>query len=135
MSDRFLQVNSPVMNETVLLVEDDASLRGLLAEHLRLEGLCVLEARSAGEASLIAVRDRPAVVILDVMLPGGPDGLELAGWLRRHRATKDARIIVLSDVLFQSDRDRAESAGASLVLNKPFLPEELAARVRTLLEG
>ena len=122
------------MNERVLLVEDDASLRGLLAEHLRSEGLSVLEARDAGEASAIAVRDRPEVVILDVMLPGGPDGLELAGWLRRNTATEHARIVILSDVLFQSDRERAESAGAELVLNKPFLPEDLVARIRALLE-
>jgi DNA-binding response OmpR family regulator len=95
----------------------------------------VLEARDAGEASAIALRDLPSVVILDVMLPGGPDGLELAGWLRRNAATREARIVVLSDVLFQSDRERAQSAGASLILNKPFLPEELVAHVRELMQS
>jgi two-component system, response regulator PdtaR len=78
----------------VLLVEDEPLVRMLLADELREAGLTVVEAATAGEAlSFLAVSDEVDVVVTDIQMPGGMDGLELAA---RIRQTHPAIPIVLT---------------------------------------
>ncbi len=113
----------------VLVVEDERNLVGLLRGYLEREGYEVSEAVD-GPAGLEAVRDvDPDVVILDWMLPG-LDGVEL---LRRMRRFSEAYVIMLSARSEEADRLAGLYSGADDYLTKPFSPDELVARVKTVL--
>ena len=114
---------------TVLVVEDDATVRELVTFHLSRSGFRVLEAADAHGAS--ALVDEADAVVLDWMLPD----LSGIGWLRRLRAGPQAAMPVLMLTARASEVDRVEGleAGADDYLVKPFSAAELVARVRALL--
>lgn len=108
----------------LLLVDDDLSVRRLLAEALRLEGYDVDVAGDVDEGWQAIETRRPDVVILDVMMPGG-DGLHL---LRRVRGTaelRDLTVVLLSARAQPEDLRRGQQAGADLYVTKPFTIEQL----------
>ncbi len=119
-------------SRTLLLVEDDESLRGILARHLRRQGYVVAEAATAEDA----VRElrgglRPGVVLLDVNLPGD------TGWdLLRGQAFRDAGSppVVVATALTVNPRRLAEF-GVAGYLPKPFPLETLAEIVERVLAG
>ena len=114
---------------TVLVVEDDASLRRALRMSLRARELEVLEAVT-GEEAIVAVADgAPDVVLLDLGLPG-LDGIDV---LRRIRSFSTVPVVVLTARDRQSDKVSALDAGADDYVTKPFDTEELLARVRAVL--
>jgi two-component system, OmpR family, alkaline phosphatase synthesis response regulator PhoP len=114
---------------TVLVVDDERNLVDLVRGYLAREGFVVLEA-SDGEVALeIARRERPDLVVLDIMLPG-LDGLEVC---RRLRAFSDAYVIMLTARTEEVDRIIGLSVGAHDYLTKPFSPRELVARIRAML--
>lgn len=114
---------------TVLVVEDDATVRELVVFHLTRSGFTVLEAADAAAAT--ALLERANAVVLDWMLP------DLSGiaWLRRLRSGPQASTPVLMLTARASEVDRVEGleAGADDYLVKPFSAAELVARVRALL--
>lgn len=113
----------------VLVVDDEAPIVELVRGYLSAEGMEVAVERD-GESALEAVRrQRPDVVVLDVMLPG-LDGFEV---LRRLRSFSDAYVIMLTARAEEIDRIVGLSVGADDYLTKPFSPRELVARVRALL--
>ena len=114
---------------TVLVVEDDATVRELVVFHLSRSGFRVLEAADAHGAS--ALVDAADAVVLDWMLPD----LSGIGWLRRLRSGPQAATPVLMLTARASEVDRVEGleAGADDYLVKPFSAAELVARVRALL--
>jgi two-component system, OmpR family, response regulator len=114
---------------TVLIVEDDAVIRRLVSEALRIEGFGVEAAEDAAEMDAILVRARPDLVILDVMLPG-EDGLSIC---RRLHAHERFPILMLSAKSDEIDRVVGLETGADDYLVKPFGPRELIARVRAML--
>ncbi|MFN8518066.1 MAG: response regulator transcription factor [Chloroflexota bacterium] len=120
---------------TILVVDDDAKIRRLVRTYLERDGHRVVEAAD-GPAAVRALRDeRPAVVVLDLMLPG-IDGLSIIRDLRAavtHPAERPP-ILVVSARGLTSDRIEGLSVGADDYLAKPFSPAELALRVRRLLE-
>ena len=119
------------MNEaTIVVVEDDQHIADLVELYLRQEGFRVVQA-STGERAIEAVRDqRPRMVILDVGLPGGMDGLEVC---RRLRAAGDVPILMLTARDGEIDRVLGLELGADDYVTKPFAPRELVARVRAIL--
>ena len=115
---------------TVLVVEDDPNIADLVEMYLRQEGFRVVQA-GTGERAIQAVRDnRPRMVILDVGLPGGMDGLEVC---RRLRAGGDVPILMLTARDGEIDRVLGLELGADDYLTKPFAPRELVARVKAIL--
>lgn len=113
----------------MLVVEDERNLAVLLRGYLEREGYEVGEAPD-GLAGLAAVRETdPDIVILDWMLPG-LDGVEL---LRRMRRFSEAYVIMLSARSEEADRLAGLYSGADDYLTKPFSPDELVARVKTVL--
>jgi DNA-binding response OmpR family regulator len=114
---------------TVLLVDDDPKIRDVLRLYVEREGHRVLFAAD-GEAALdIALRSRPDLVLLDVMLPG-LDGFEVC---RRIRDTSDVPILLLTARSGEGDKVVGLDMGADDYVVKPFSPRELMARVRALL--
>jgi CheY-like chemotaxis protein len=119
-------------SETILVVEDDEALRQLINQVLCEAGYTVLGARSAEEARTLT-RGEPRVQLLvtDLVLPG-TNGRRLAEELRR----TDPRLAVLMISGYTADTldDYEMLAGSTAFLQKPFLPEDLHARVRSLLD-
>jgi two-component system phosphate regulon response regulator OmpR len=113
----------------VLVVDDDASIRAMLAEYLSGHGYEVLQADS-GEAMRAQMAQRaPAVVLLDIGLPG-EDGLTLARFLRERYRVGIIMVTGAGDVV---DRVAGLEVGADDYIAKPFDPRELRARLKSLL--
>jgi DNA-binding response OmpR family regulator len=117
------------MTPTVLIVEDDRKIAGLVAMHLGNAGLRCVEVHRGEEAEAAAARCAPALVILDIGLPG-VDGLEL---LRRLRRNSDVPILMLTARSSETDKVLGFEIGADDYLTKPFGTRELVARARALL--
>jgi DNA-binding response OmpR family regulator len=119
-----------VPGSTIVVVEDDRSIADLVEAYLRQGGFDVHQA-STGEVALAAVRDHdPALVVLDVGLPGGMDGFTVC---RRIRATSSVPILLLTARDGEVDRVLGLELGADDYVTKPFSPRELLARVRAIL--
>jgi two-component system alkaline phosphatase synthesis response regulator PhoP len=116
----------------ILVVEDERDISELVRFNLEQEGFTVSVAED-GEAALAAVhRERPALVILDLMLPGIA-GLEVCRQLRAEEATATLPIVVLTAKAAETDRIVGLEMGADDYITKPFSPRELVARVRAVL--
>jgi DNA-binding response OmpR family regulator len=114
----------------IVLVEDDPNIADLVDLYLREAGFRVYQAVD-GERGLRHVRERqPKLVILDVGLPGGMDGVEVC---RQLRLTTDVPIIMLTARDGEIDRVLGLEMGADDYVTKPFSPRELVARVRAIL--
>ena len=114
----------------VLVVEDEASIREMIALNLRLAGMEAVEADSA-EAALPLLEQKPGcdAAILDVMLPG-MNGFSLCETIRR--TDQKIGIIILSAKGQEQDKIRGLSIGADDYMTKPFSPAELTARIDAL---
>jgi DNA-binding response OmpR family regulator len=118
-------------NETVLVVDDDASLRDLVVARLGREGYASLAAASGEEAlGLLGPASACDLVILDIML-GGIDGFELLKAIRTTRP--ELPVILLSARGEDGDKVLGFGLGADDYVTKPFSPAELMARVRARL--
>lgn len=113
----------------VLVVDDEASVREVLAQYLALEGYAVYQARDGAEALAIARAAPPDLVILDLMLPG-IDGLEVC---RRLRATSAVPIVMLTALGEEVHKVEGFRAGTDDYVTKPFSPQEIMLRVRAIL--
>lgn len=117
--------------KTVLVVDDESSVRDLLARILRQEGYVVLTA-SEGAAAWKSIKDAaPDMVLLDLMLPG-MDGMELCRLIREDPLTKDLPVIVATGRERLVDQVAGLDGGADDYIVKPFAPSELLARVAGL---
>lgn len=117
---------------TILVIEDDPDIRELLAYTLGKEGYEILQAPS-GEAGLKAVQEKkPALVLLDVMLPG-IDGLEVLRKIKADPSCRSTPVILASAKGEESDVVAGLELGADDYVTKPFSPRVLVARVRTAL--
>src|SRR6476620_1921605 len=114
---------------TILVVDDEPIVREVVVRYLERDGFRTVEASSGDEAQRLLEREPPALVVLDVMLPG-IDGFELCRWIRSH---SDLPILMLTARGEEADRIVGLELGADDYLTKPFSPRELAVRVRNLL--
>lgn len=121
------------MNQAVpvslLLVDDEATLREPLAEYLSGQGFVVHQADNAAAARSLLLQMRPDLVLLDIMMPG-EDGLSLC---RHLIETKGLPVIMLTARGEATDRIVGLEMGADDYVVKPFEPRELVARIRSVL--
>lgn len=117
------------LTSLILVVDDDPELRNLITDFLGSHGYRVQSAENAAQMSLAIDRERPDLVVLDVMMPG-EDGLSAA---RRLAAEKGPPVIILSALGSDTDRIIGLEVGADDYLAKPCNPRELLARVRAVL--
>ena len=120
------------LRRTILVVEDEKDIRELVRFHLEQEGFTVREAESGEEALERVAADRPALVVLDIMLPGS-DGLEVCRRLRATANTASLPIVMLTAKAAEVDRVLGLEIGADDYITKPFSPRELIARVKAVL--
>jgi two-component system, OmpR family, phosphate regulon response regulator PhoB len=114
---------------TVLVVDDEPTIREIVVRYLQREGYLTIEAADGNRAREILEAETPGLVVLDVMLPG-TDGLELCRWIR---SRSKLPVIMLTARGEETDRIVGLELGADDYVTKPFSPRELAARVRTVL--
>ena len=117
------------MNERILVVDDEPKIVKLARDYLESSGFRVATAVDGQTALAIARRDNPALIVLDLNLPG-MDGLDVCRALRRE---SDVPIIMLTARVEETDRLIGLELGADDYITKPFSPRELAARVRAVL--
>lgn len=116
--------------EKILLIEDEASIRGFLKINLKRNNFDVLECDNGEEGIQIALLERPKIVILDVMLPG-IDGFEVCKILREK--ISDIGIIMLTAKGQDMDKIIGLEYGADDYIVKPFNPMELLLRIKAIL--
>jgi len=114
---------------SLLLVDDEATLREPLAEYLTGQGFDVREAESAAAARTVMQDIRPDLVLLDIMMPG-EDGLSLTRYLVE---SQNLPVILLTAKAEPTDRIVGLEMGADDYVVKPFEPRELVARIRSVL--
>jgi two-component system phosphate regulon response regulator PhoB len=118
--------------ERILVVDDEPDIVALVVYHLAKAGFRISTASNGPDALRIAQQDRPALVVLDLMLPG-MSGLEVLDQLRADESTQDIAVLLLTARRDEPDRIKGLSSGADDYLTKPFSPQELVLRVRNIL--
>jgi two-component system, OmpR family, alkaline phosphatase synthesis response regulator PhoP len=116
----------------ILIVEDEAHIRELVSFNLLKEGYIVIEAEDGVSATTLVRREKPELVLLDLMLPG-QDGLEVCRLLKSQKETAGIAIIMLTAKAEEIDKVLGLEMGADDYLTKPFSPRELIARVKAVL--
>ncbi|MDF3031990.1 MAG: phosphate regulon transcriptional regulatory protein phoB [Moraxellaceae bacterium] len=119
-------------SDLILVVEDEAAIREMIVVALELAGFACLEASDALSAHPLIVDERPALVLLDWMMPG-MSGLELARRLKRDEATREIPLILLTARGEEDNKIQGLDAGADDYITKPFSTRELVSRIRAVL--
>ena len=114
------------------MVDDEPDIIALVAYHLVKHGYRVSTASDGNEAVRAAKQELPALIILDLMLPG-KSGYEVLEELRAAPATRDTAVLMLTARKEEEDRIRGLALGADDYLTKPFSPQELVLRVGAIL--
>ena len=118
--------------ERVLVVDDEPDIVALVVYHLAKAGYRVSTSASGTDALELARRERPALIVLDLMLPG-LSGYDVLQQLRESDDTRDVAVLMLTARREEQDRIRGLSLGADDYLTKPFSPQELVLRVGAIL--
>jgi two-component system phosphate regulon response regulator PhoB len=118
--------------ERILVVDDEADILALVTYHLAKSGYRVSTAGTGPEALRCAREERPALIVLDLMLPG-MSGFDVLEQLRGDPATSSIAVLMLTARRDEPDRIRGLSIGADDYLTKPFSPQELVLRVGAIL--
>jgi two-component system alkaline phosphatase synthesis response regulator PhoP len=116
----------------ILVVDDDREIVRLVKSYLERAGYNVISANNGESALHILRRDRPDLLVLDLMLPDR-DGWDLTRLIRSDRTLTDIPIIMLTARVEDSDKIVGLEIGADDYITKPFNPREVVARVRALL--
>jgi two-component system phosphate regulon response regulator PhoB len=117
---------------TILIVDDESSIRDMLRMALEAADFYCIEAQDIQQAHQLIVDDRPSLVLLDWMLPGG-SGLELMRRLKREDLTREMPVIMLTAKTAEDNVIQGLDVGADDYMTKPFAPRELIARIKALL--
>ena len=119
--------------QRVLIVEDEVDIADLIMFNLQRAGYEVLKAHDGISGTETAIRERPDLIVLDLMLPGR-DGYSVFREIRRDARTSRIPVIMLTARAQTEDRIQGLEAGADDYLTKPFSPKELVLRVNAILK-
>ena len=117
------------MKETILIVEDEKDIIKMLDYNLKKEGYETLSTRNGEDALDLAKKERPDLILLDLMLPG-LGGLEICKELKRDERLSVIPIIMLTAKAQETDKIVGLELGADDYVTKPFSPKELIARIK-----
>lgn len=116
----------------VLIVDDEAPIREMIAVALEMAGYECIEAESAQVAHPLIVDNKPDMILLDWMMPG-TSGVEFARRLRKDEMTSDIPIIMITAKGDEDNKIQGLESGIDDYITKPFSPRELVARLKTVL--
>jgi DNA-binding response OmpR family regulator len=117
------------MAKTILVIDDEQRIVALVKAYLEQSGYRVVTAGDGREALFVARREKPDLIILDIMMPH-VDGFD---FLRQHRKETNTPIIMLTAKIEEHDKVLGLELGADDYVSKPFSPRELTARVKAVL--
>jgi DNA-binding response OmpR family regulator len=120
------------MKQRILVADDDDGLRQLLRLILAREGFEVFEAANGEQALALAAAVDPAVILLDVMMPG-LDGYDVCRRLKSDQRTGDVPVVFVSAAEDVVRRNELHKLGAAACIKKPIGPRDLVARVNAVL--
>jgi DNA-binding response OmpR family regulator len=119
--------------QKIFVVEDDADIARLVRHHLEAAGYRARVYVTTHAVLADALKERPALLLLDIMVPGG-DGIELCRQIRQSGETlRGTPIVFMTARTSEADRIRGLEIGADDYITKPFSPRELVARVKAVL--
>ena len=122
------------MSTKILIADDEPNILVSLEFLMKREGYEVVLARDGQEAMDAIVRERPALVLLDVMMPI-KTGFDVCHEVRAHEAVRDTLIVMLTAKGRDTDVAKGLALGANAYMTKPFSTKELVQKVRELLGG
>jgi len=122
------------MTRSILIADDEPNILISLEYLMKREGYTVSVARDGEEAIAAILRDRPALVLLDVMMPK-KSGFEVCQEVRANDAVKDTLILMLTAKGRDTDIAKGLGSGADAYVTKPFSTRDLVQKVRQMLEG
>jgi CheY-like chemotaxis protein len=117
----------------ILIVDDQVEVRELVEVTMRVGDYQIFKAQSGEEAIEAAKAEKPDLILMDVMMPAGIDGLETTRILKSDPETKDCKIIMLTAKGQETDRKKGLEAGADDYFTKPFSPLKLIQKVEEVL--
>ena len=118
----------------ILIVDDLPELRELIRVTLEADNYQIFEAGSGEEAIEITSVKKPDLIILDIMMPGGINGLETCKLIKGNSLAKGTKVIMLTAKGQETDRQKGFEAGADDYFVKPFSPLELLKKIEEVLE-
>jgi two-component system phosphate regulon response regulator PhoB len=118
--------------KTVLIVDDEAAIREMIAVALEMAGYNYIEASNCKDAHASIIDTKPDMILLDWMLPG-TSGLEFTRRLKRDDLTKEIPIILLTAKGEEDNKIQGLDSGADDYITKPFSPRELVSRLKAVL--
>ncbi|TBR42023.1 phosphate regulon transcriptional regulatory protein PhoB [Marinomonas agarivorans] len=119
-------------SKKVLIIDDESSIREMIAVALEMAGYECLEASNSREGYEVIVDSRPDLVLVDWMMPNG-SGIELTRRLKKDAITAEIPIIMLTAKSEESNKIQGLEMGADDYITKPFSPKELVARLKAVL--
>lgn len=120
------------MSQTILTIEDEKDIRELLGFHLSKAGFESLFSSNGEQGLELAVKRKPSLIILDLMLPG-LDGIEVCRRLKKNEQTKTIPVVMLTARHEETDKIVGFELGIEDYITKPFSPRELVLRIKTVL--
>ena len=120
------------MAKKILIVDDEPFMQRLIQLHLEKAGYELVKARNGHEALDAVQREKPHLIVMDVMM-AGMDGLTALSRLKQDQATQDIPVIIMTAKAHIITRQEAEQSGAAVVFTKPFSPTQLLLETRRLL--
>jgi two-component system, OmpR family, alkaline phosphatase synthesis response regulator PhoP len=117
----------------ILLVDDEPGIRKILRLFLELEGYLVFEAITATQAMQVVKKERPHLVILDVVLCG-QTGFDVCEWIKSNPETKDILVFLFTALNQEHDYREGQRVGCDLYLTKPQNPKDIVEKVREFLK-
>jgi len=118
--------------KTILIVDDESAIRDMLRVALEIVDYRCLEAADTRQAHSIIIDEKPSLIFLDWMLPGG-SGIDFARRLKKDELTASIPIIMLTAKGEEDNKIQGLGAGADDYITKPFSPRELVARLKAVL--
>ncbi len=120
-------------NEQILIVEDEPAISEMIVMTLEMAGFECLQAADISEAHQKVVDHRPALILLDWMLPGDKDGIDFCRMLKKDALMSEIPVIMLTAKSEEDNKVHGLDAGADDYITKPFSTRELVSRIKAVL--
>lgn len=122
-----------MQNERILIVEDEPAISEMIVMTLEMAGFDCLQAANISEAHQQVVDHRPALILLDWMLPGDKNGIDFCRMLKKDQMCAEIPVIMLTARGEENNKVHGLDAGADDYITKPFSTRELVSRIKAVL--